>query len=152
MIQENWKDIPNYEGLYQASDLGNIKRNNKLLKPSINHYGYYYVVLCKEGKSKTFRIHRLVLLAFKGNSDLIVDHINGNKLDNKLSNIEYVTPRENSKRYHIQQNTTSKYIGVSKQKSGRWRSMVHINGTSRHIGTFFTEFEAHIAYQEYINK
>ena len=68
-----------------------------MLKPTLIN-GYYSVNLCKFGKAKPKRINRIVLSAFIGDSDLQVDHINGNKLDNRLINLEYVTPKENTQR------------------------------------------------------
>ena len=105
---EIWKDIPGYEGIYQVSSLGRIKRlrfingkynfkKEKLIKPVIDG-GYCKVTLCKNGKYKNYPIHRLVLLTFKSDSKLQIDHINGNKQDNSLANLEYVTSKENIKR------------------------------------------------------
>lgn len=105
---EIWKDIPDYEGYYQVSNLGNVKsinhydkqnrlRKEKILKPIINH-DYLIVNLSKNGKTKYKRIHRLVLSAFIGKSNLQVDHINCNKKDNRIENLEYVTAKENTKR------------------------------------------------------
>jgi mevalonate pyrophosphate decarboxylase len=61
---ETWKPIPNYEGLYEVSNLGNVKslrfNKEKILKPSKNNNGYFFVGLCKNCKSKTRTIHQLV--------------------------------------------------------------------------------------------
>ena len=102
---EFWKDIPGYEGLYQCSSFGNIKRlagyvkNNKgyrpvkerIIKQKYDKDGYKKVVLYKNGKQKSFYVHRLVILTFK----IQVNHKNGIKDDNRLENLELVTPREN---------------------------------------------------------
>ena len=72
---EIWKDIKNYEGLYQVSNLGRVKSlerldalghrlKEKILKPGINQYGYYQVVLCKQSVQKHYMVHRLVFEAF----------------------------------------------------------------------------------------
>lgn len=104
---EIWKDIPNYEGLYQVSDLGRVRsfdridalgrlRRGRILKHSIV-LGYNKLTLCgRDGSRKEIKVHRLVMLAFCGWSDLQVNHINGIKTDNRLENLEYVTNRENS--------------------------------------------------------
>lgn len=96
---EIWKDIPNYEGSYQVSSLGRVKslQNNKprFLKPRNNGNGYYYVCLYKYNKQFQVSVHRLVLSIFSGDSILEVNHINGIKSDNRLENLEYVTPKEN---------------------------------------------------------
>ena len=97
--KEIWKDIPNYEGMYQVSNLGRVKslkfNKEKVLKPLPNRRGYCKVILCKGGAQKQKSIHRLVLLAFVGESELEVNHINGIKTDNSLENLEYCTRREN---------------------------------------------------------
>ena len=65
-----WKDIPNYEGMYQVSNLGRIRSfkrgKERVLKPGLNSHGYYQVELWKGGEGKTNKIHRLVMLAFVG--------------------------------------------------------------------------------------
>ena len=100
MEQEIWKDIKNYEGNYQVSNLGrvkNIKLNRFLALTSKNEKGYIKVVLTKNGKSKTFAVHRLVARTFLDYdyNSLQVNHIDGNKENNKLSNLELLTHKEN---------------------------------------------------------
>jgi hypothetical protein len=97
---ENWKDIPDYEGLYKVSDLGNVKSliSNRLLKPSPDRFGYVRFNAIKNKKSKTLRIHRLVMELFKPISTVMqVNHIDGNKLNNRLDNLEWCTDSENKK-------------------------------------------------------
>ena len=97
--EEIWKDVPGHEGLYQVSNLGRVKSlrfgKERILKPTPDKDGYYQVDLWKGGEGKTNKIHRLVMLAFFGESDLEVNHINGIKTDNRLENLEYCTPSEN---------------------------------------------------------
>ena len=102
-MQEIWKDIPGYEN-YQISNLGNVKSLNylrtgkeKLLKPGLSSSGYYFVPLCKNGEKKYFNIHRLVSLVFIPNPDNkpCVDHINGDRLDNREKNLRWCTNKEN---------------------------------------------------------
>ena len=97
--EEIWKDVPGHEGLYQVSNLGRVKSlrfgKERILKPTPDKDGYYQVDLWKGGEGKTNKIHRLVMLAFVGESDLEVNHINGIKTDNRLENLEYCTPSEN---------------------------------------------------------
>ena len=103
---EIWKDIPNYEGRYQASNLGRIKgvfiRFNfpepRILKPKSNGWGYLQINFYDSTqKRKTFSVHRLVLLAFKGDSELQTNHKNGIKSDNRLKNLEYATSSKNNR-------------------------------------------------------
>ena len=110
---EEWRDVPNYIGLYQASNLGRIKslerfvrnRNNimkvqnKVLKSAINTNGYRTVVLRKDLKGKSIAVHRLVAIAFilNINKKKCVNHKNGIKIDNSISNLEWCTSSENNK-------------------------------------------------------
>jgi len=98
-IEEIWKDVPSYDGLYQASNFGRVRSlkfdKERILKPAPDKFGYHLVVLCKGGVRKTSKVHRLVMLAFVGESDLDVNHINGIKTDNSLENLEYCTRSEN---------------------------------------------------------
>ena len=108
-MKEIWKDIPKYEGYYQASNLGRIKSLEKkhgrnysrlkpecILSPAHDKNGYTYLRLSKKGKSKTFKVHRIILYTFKGESDKDINHKNGIKDDNKLYNLEYCTQKENN--------------------------------------------------------
>ena len=109
---EIWKDIKGYEGMYQVSNLGNIKslerykRNHsklqkieeKLLKLHINKTnGYVYVVLTKDTIEKNIRVHKLVAQAFIENSNNKpqINHIDGNKQNNRVDNLEWCTQSEN---------------------------------------------------------
>jgi hypothetical protein len=118
---EQWKDIPGYEGLYKASNLGgvvSIRTGKQIYKDTIA--GYKQVALYNKGTCRRYRVHRLVLLVFVGDSTLQVNHINGVKSDNKLSNLEYVTQSQNMKHAYKKglqtpiDNGLSKKISVSK--------------------------------------
>ena len=108
-MEEIWKDIEGYEGLYQVSNLGNVKSlrkridkgkchryfDEKILKPIETNRGYLRVKLCKNRKIKKTRVHRLVAEAFIKRPELEVNHIDGNKKNNKAENLEWVTQKEN---------------------------------------------------------
>lgn len=99
MNKEVWKDIPEYEGLYQVSSLGRVRNNkNYILSNSVRYGGYTYVSLSKNGQQKNIAVHILVMLAFVGkkeNDNIQINHIDENPKNNKLENLEYITQQEN---------------------------------------------------------
>lgn len=107
-MQEIWKDIPGYEGLYQVSNQGNIKsfvkstkhqNQSHLLKQHVNNSGYFYVQLyIDKGKRKHFLVHKLVAMAFLENPNNYpcVNHKDENKLNNCVDNLEYCTYQYNN--------------------------------------------------------
>ena len=158
---EIWKDIPNYEGLYQVSDMGRIRsldrvdslgRNwhGKIKDLRTDRQGYKYTSLYKFGKSQEVKAHRMVLLAFVGPSKLVCDHRNRDAGDNSLSNLEYVTIRENvirGKKSSLKSNKKSPYAGVY-ASGNRFRAQASFCGERVTIGIFDTAEEARDAYNE----
>lgn len=147
-MEEIWKDIINYEGLYQISNLGNVKNINKILKPY--KHNYYTIKLWKNGKSKNYNIHSLVAIAFLNHIPNkfinVIDHIDSNKFNNKLENLRIISMRENLSK--DKKNKTSKYTGVRK-KSNKYEAQITINNKSYYLGRFDCELKAHLCY---INK
>ena len=100
MLKEKWKEIGGYNGKYQVSNLGNVKTfhyGGRLLKFGDDTRGYITIALSKNNKSKTFKLHRIVAQAFKPNPLKLreVNHIDCNKNNNKASNLEWVSPKQN---------------------------------------------------------
>ena len=116
-MTEVWKDIPGYEGYYQASNLGKIRSldhttivnckdgsvrirpiKGKVIKPAKrNNYGHIGVSLVVEGKQKTMDVHTLIMITFVGPrpEGMVIRHLNDNPLDNRLDNLTYGTPQQN---------------------------------------------------------
>ena len=94
---EKWRDIPGYEGLYQVSSEGRIKRGDRIKSLHIDHGGYCTVCLSKHSVQKNLKVHRLVAIAFIPNPDekKTVNHKDGNKKNNCVSNLEWATHSEN---------------------------------------------------------
>ena len=115
LTDEIWKDIKGYEGLYQASTLGEIRRiesvvvdknkkrirtfKNKKIKQILRKDGYYFVNLSKNGKVKTAKVHRLIAETFLKNdvNYNIINHKDGNKINNNVTNLEWCTCSHNTK-------------------------------------------------------
>ena len=97
-----WKPVIGYEGLYEVSNSGEIKsifygKNPKILKKSKTTTGYYKIELSKNKKRKSFKVHRLVAIAFIPNIENKpnINHIDGNPLNNNIDNLEWCTQKEN---------------------------------------------------------
>lgn len=127
-LKERWADIPGYEGLYQVSDQGRVKhlvygkvKQERILKNNNHPGGYLMVVLSRNGKEKNCLVHRLVALAFIGDRpDLSINHKDGNKRNNRPSNLEYLTLADNNK--HARENGLARYaigekVGLAKLKA-----------------------------------
>ena len=121
-MKEIWKDIPGYEGLYQISNLGNVKslprkvnkrKCEEIIKvPTISNKGYYRISLCKNGKIKYYAIHRLVAEAFISNHNNLpcVNHKDCNKQNNNVDNLEWCTYSYNNM---YKNHNLKKYISAS---------------------------------------
>ena len=98
-ISETFLSVPGYEGYYEISNLGNIKslRSGKLLKQASNKDGYKFVCLAKDGKSRSYGVHRLVALAFLPNPENLpeVNHKDESHDNNCVENLEWISKKGN---------------------------------------------------------
>lgn len=103
---EAWRPVVGYEGEYQVSNLGRVMslKNNvpKLLRSRVNRRGYVQICLCKDNQKRYFSVHKLVLTAFVSERPpgMVINHKDGNKANNALSNLEWVTQAENIDHSH----------------------------------------------------
>lgn len=166
-MKEEWKDVKGYEGLYEISNLGRVKslakqlvlsngvfRNRKemFLKPHTDGDKYLSVALYKEKMSKMIKVHLLVWDMFgskKRNGIILqVDHIDNDKNNNKIENLQLLTARENTVKYHKSIKHSSKHTGVSWHKVNKgWQSSIRINGILNHLGYFINEVDASNEYR-----
>ncbi len=148
-LKEYFIDIPNYEGLYQISTFGRIKSlkrtvsyNNKKLEETIKEYhigsnGYPSCTLNKEGKKKTWAIHQLMGITFynhKTDNNTVTNHIDEDKLNPKLNNLEVV-----SIRYNTQYSKTTEGIY---ERNNKFEVYIRIEGKKTYLGRFDTKVEA----------
>lgn len=152
--KEVWKDVKKYEGHYLISNNGNVKslKNNgeRILKAGRCSGGYYTVVLCVDGITTTKRVHQLVAESFLGNNNkknkMVVDHIDANKLNNNVINLQFISNRENCSK--DKKGYSSKYVGVHFCKTNKkWGSMIRLGKIRKNLGLFSCELSAHIAYE-----
>lgn len=155
---EIWKDIKGYEGSYQVSDLGRVRGldrvicdgrrlKGRLLSMYINPAnGYAQINLSLNGKTKLYEVHKLVAIAFLNHEPcglkLVVDHIDNDKLNNKLSNLQLISHRENSSKDRL---PNSGYTGVI-TLGDRFAAQINIDGKSYKLGTFDSVEKASEAY------
>ena len=173
-MQEIWKDVKGYEKSYQISNLGNVKSlyrkiNNAngfryvkeiILKQGLNTFGYPLVGLSKGNNNTSISVHLLVWDHFgngkRNGKKIQVDHIDNNKLNNNINNLQLLTLRQNVSKSKKLCNKTSKYIGVCWNiQAKKWLSRIRIKNNLIHIGYFKNEMIASAVYQhelENINK
>lgn len=152
---EQWVDIDNMNGYYQISNHGRVKsfistrqiklEEGKILKPFIITKGYQAITLFK----KDYRIHRLVAEHFleKKENKSQVNHIDGNKFNNRVDNLEWVDNRENV--IHFYQ---SKNPGIQKTKNNTYSAKIFFDKKQIYLGTFKTLNEAVENRKKFIEK
>ena len=125
-MREEWRPVVGYEGLYEVSNMGNVKSLNyngigkeKLLKPLNNGHGYLRVVLCKDGKIKKCLVHRLVADAFiqfvpQEGVMYDVDHRNTDRTDNRAINLCWVSRSQNMNNPITNSKISKPVLGINK--------------------------------------
>jgi len=167
MQYEVWKEVKGFEGLYEISTLGKVKSlprlvNNahanyltkeRILRCSLDGFGYLKVGLCRNGKNKTIKVHVLMAIAFLNHTPnghkIAIDHINGIKTCNNIENLRVVTQRFNCSIGERKDRgmLSSQYSGVYWNKNANmWHSRIEIAGKSKHLGYFKNEIDAANAY------
>jgi len=130
---------------------GGKRRSEKKLKPYIRKDGYAQVSLCNKGKAEAYLVHRLVATHFlkKNDESFVVNHKDGNRLNNHYSNLEWVSQRENVCHSCSNRITSSNYIGVEwHKKKNKWIAKLSILGKQKYLGLFNSEIEAYYARRE----
>jgi hypothetical protein len=161
---EIWKDIKGYEGHYQINNFGKVKSlqrqittsigstlkiKESIRKTSISNSGYEMITLTSNRVNKSFSIHSLVFRTFKGDYEGIINHLDENKLNNNISNLEITNHRGNAVYSIDKTKTKSNYIGVySYFNTGKYTARITINKKRENLGVFNTEEEASEAYQK----
>ena len=166
---EIWKDIIGFDGLYQISNYGNVKScrryvnfrfgkrlvDEKLLSLGKDKDGYLIAILCQDGIKKTVKTHRLVANAFidKIDGKNIVNHIDSNKSNNILSNLEWVSNLENICHSRLKMKTSSKYVGVCfNKRDNNFRATVTVDGKTIILGRFKNEEDAYKLRCKFLNE
>ena len=165
---EIFKTIPNYES-YQVSNLGNVKSlsrivkhytgsdkvlKEKILKPGLDGTGYLTVLLTNNNGRTTFKVHQIIAMVFlnhipDGTHNIVVDHINNIKIDNRLENLQLINNRENCSKDRFNNNNLTG-ITFDKRKN-KYQARIIINNKKIHLGLFNNKNIAHLFYKLAIN-
>lgn len=141
---EEFKQIETFN--YSISNLGNVRndKTKRILNQSIIN-GYKAVSMYKDGIKKNYKIHRLLATAFLLNPEnkICVDHIDGDKLNNTLSNLRFATKSQNCMNRKKQINNKSGIVGVFfEKKANKWKSMIVYNNKKIYLGLFKNKEDA----------
>lgn len=141
-----WKPVPEYEDLYKISENGNVfsMKRMRLIKPYLNKSGYKMIALCRGMDAKHFLLHRVIAITFieNGENKPEVNHIDCDKLNNHISNLEWVTKAEN--REHARINGLLKQTKEQRESAGKWfqKKVAQIDNNGEVIRIFESETKA----------
>lgn len=156
---EVWRSVPGYEGLYSISANGKVRseakhgRPARILQPSRSHNGYLRLYLCRNGRRHNFSVHQLVASAFMGPVPIghEVNHRDGDKSNNRVSNLAYVTHSENLRHAHrtgLLHAPSGVYNTQSKLNDDKVRQIRALHGvlTTRQLAARFGVSQAAVSY------
>ena len=163
---EIWKPIKGFEGYYEISTHGRVRSLNRyvnyrngnkrlikgdLKKTPTNSHGYCIATLHKDGTQKSYSVHQLMAVTFLNHHpdgcNLVVDHIDNNRTNNDVNNLQVITHRTNTTK--DRKNGSSIYAGVNwcHRNGGRWIARICLPHKRKYLGAFKCELKAHLAYQ-----
>lgn len=143
-----WKERPPYHfSKLSAMKTVNTRSAGKEVGTP-NGKGYLTVRLTYKGKVKNYLVHRIIWKMFNYDPcDLLIDHINGNILDNRLENLRACTSSQNLGNMHKVKRNGLQGAFYLKDR-GKWRSAIKVEGVTHYLGTFNSEMDAHLAYKK----
>lgn len=160
---ERWIPIKEHEGFYEVSNKGRIRSvdryidgrlyNGKIICLTPTNKGYITARLRRNSKSKSVSVHAIVYDNFigKGRSRFMqIDHIDNDKSNNCIENLQLITARQNIARKNIFNKYSSVYSGVHK-RGNKWAAELRVNGKKVYLGAFDSEVNAKIAYDKYVS-
>jgi len=161
-MEEEWKLIDGYNGAYRVSNLGRVQtcKNGRWGKTNrwrdMRGYmhtttGYWFLRLRNHPfKGETKSLHRIIAEAFIPNpfKKQMVNHIDGNRLNNDIKNLEWVSNRENVLHGYKIKNPQKLMGAILDKRDGRYASTINVDGKSKYLGWFKSEYDAHVAYVE----
>jgi len=158
-MKEIFKDIPQYEGFYQVSNMGRVRsfhgKTPRIIRGKKARGGKTQIWLSNGVSGRLIQTHQLVAMAFLGHvpcgMKVVVDHIDNNPTNNRLDNLQLLSNRENCSK--DRRRGSSKYIGVSwESRRSNWVSYIRIGKKKKYLGSFSDELSASIAYQKALSE
>lgn len=147
-----YTQIPGYSryGISESGEVFDFVKN-RAMSTFLRTRRHFVCLKSDEGAWKMRAIHQFVAMTYLGHEpcgmSLVVDHIDNDKTNNHVSNLQIVSQRVNSTKDQWRRNPASLYPGVTLRKSGKWRSKIRINNKDRHLGYFISEADAGRAYE-----